>query len=158
MSAQILVVGQLPPPVHGSNVMTERFVTALREIGYNPLLVQKNFSKKPEEVDTFSCRKIFRAPMIILRLIRKIVSHNPDLCVYFLSLGPMSFLFDALLLMLVRLFGIPYVLYIHGVGVRRLETGSGFLCRWFFHATVPYSAGALILGERLKVDVLPYIL
>lgn len=157
MSAQILVVGQLPPPVHGSNIMTERFVTALRDVGYKPLLLQKTFSKREEEVNIFSYRKVIKAPLIILRLIRKIVSHNPRLCVFFLSLGPMSFLFDAVLLMLIRLFGIPHILYIHGVGVRRLDTDSGFLCRWIFRATVPYSAGALVLGERLKDDVLPYI-
>ena len=153
MSAKLLVIGQLPPPVHGSNIMTERFVQSLRKIGYQVFLVQKTFSRRQEEVGRFSIIKIFRIPSITLRLLQQIMIERPDLCFYFISVKPPSFFIDAFFLFIIKLLEIDYVLYIHGRGLLKLCTESRLFARFIAKKTLSNSLGGLILGERLKNDV-----
>ena len=45
MKEKILVVGQLPPPYHGSNVMAKVMLEALEKEGYQVIFIDKSFSK-----------------------------------------------------------------------------------------------------------------
>ncbi len=50
----VLIVGQLPPPVHGSNVMTELFMQSMEKIVQKVTIIEKKFSKQQEEVGTLT--------------------------------------------------------------------------------------------------------
>ena len=60
MSAKILIVGQFPPPIHGSNIMTKRFYDSLKKLGYQVSIVEKTFSRKIEEVEKVTVKKLFK--------------------------------------------------------------------------------------------------
>lgn len=154
---KILIVGQLPPPVHGANVMTLHFITALQQIGHKVKLVQKSFSRNMAEVQEVSLRKIAKVPVIAFNLILAIKKGKPDLCFYIISMGLTAFLVDALFILILRLFRVPYVLYCHGQGLNKLGTGNSILIRLVFSQTVGRGVGALVLGERLKEDLTPYL-
>jgi glycosyltransferase involved in cell wall biosynthesis len=147
------VVGQLPPPVHGSNVMTELFMSSLNKQGYDAYIVEKTFSKRPDQVGKISISKFIKIPILAFRLIVSLAKKKPDLCFFFISLGITSFLVDALLLMVLRLFKIEYVLYIHGVGFEKLSANSGTFVNFVVRKTLSGALGALVLGERLKPDI-----
>ncbi len=125
MKHKLLIIGQLPPPVHGSNLMTELFYNSVKKIGYEVLIIQKNFSKRQEDVGKLSITKILKVPLITANLIYHLVINKPDLCFYFISVKPPSFFVDAFFLLLIRLFGVKYVLYLHGKGLLDLGTKSG---------------------------------
>jgi glycosyltransferase involved in cell wall biosynthesis len=154
---EILIIGQLPPPVHGSNVMTELFMSSLRKQGYDAYIVEKTFSKRPDQVGKISILKFFKIPILIFRLIILLFKKPPDLCFFFISLGITSFLVDALLLIILRLFNVEYVLYIHGVGFEKLCANSGNIVNLMVRKTLSDALGALVLGDRLKPDIRRHI-
>ena len=77
----VLVVGQLPPPVHGSNVMAENLLNLIREMGFRPSLVQKTFSRTVKEVNQLAFRKLLIAPYILFSLLIKIIFFRPNVCI-----------------------------------------------------------------------------
>ena len=157
MSRKILVVGQLPPPVHGSTVMGERFMRALKNNGFETKIVQKTFSKKNEEVGKASLLKLMRVPGHCYRLLKTIRRFKPNLCIYFVTVGITALAVDALLIELLIRCRIPYVLYFHGKGYRKYALGSGKLKRFVVRKTLQRAAGGIVLGEGLKPDVSGYI-
>lgn len=155
--ARILIVAQLPPPVHGSNVMTKLLIDSLCSLGHKPSLVEKCFSRSQEDVGKFSFSKILKIPQLIIGLLRQVYKSKPDLCIYFISLGVSSFLVDAILLAILRSLRIKYLLYSHGVGMQKLHERSGALLRPIVRKSCVGALGALILGERLKSDLTDFL-
>lgn len=150
---KILVVGQVPPPVHGSNVMTERFLSALKDNGICGNLLEKNFSRKLDQVGKFSLGKLLKVPGLCQGLLCRIRYEKPDLCVYFISVSICSLLVDCLLLFLLRQKKVPYVLYFHGKGYRNFEFKTNFWVGWLIRGALGKALGGLVLGEGLKQDV-----
>lgn len=153
MPFRILVIGQLPPPVHGSNVMTERFMDALAACGYEARIVEKTFSKRMDEVGKASYRKVLKIPDLFRRVAAAAENFRPDFCVYFISVGLQSLLVDCLVLRLLKWRNIPYLLYFHGKGYRAYESARFLQVRGIIHTALRNAAGGLVLGEALKQDV-----
>ena len=153
MSAKILIVGQLPPPYHGSNVMAKIFYSSLLRLGYTVSIGEKTFSQKMDEVGKFSVKKILRSQAIVFKVIRNFVTSRADLCFYFISLKPPSFYVDVFFLFLLRLIGTKTVLYVHAKGFQKFSKKSP-LMRWLLKSPLfSASAGALILGKKVKKDI-----
>jgi len=150
---KLLIIGQLPPPHHGSNVMTEIFIKSLKNLGCNITIVEKTFSNRIEDVRKLSILKIFKIPVITSLLIYRLVRNKYDLCFYFLSTKPPSIFVDAFFLFIIRMFRIKYVLYLHAKGLIDLNMKIVWPLRSFVKKTISLSLGALVLGERLKVDL-----
>lgn len=153
MIPYILIVGQLPPPVHGSNVMTGRFMQALTANGYDCGIVEKNFSRTMSEVGKASPGKLLRVPGLYWRVLSSVRLRKPDVCVYFITVGLSSLLVDCLILRLLQKEDIPYVLYFHGRGYRNYESPRFFPVRGLVHSVLRNALGGLVLGERLKEDI-----
>jgi glycosyltransferase involved in cell wall biosynthesis len=153
MIDNILVVGQLPPPVHGSNVMTERFMDALAANKLSPVIVGKRFSTRLDEVGKISLKKIFQIPSLFFRVRNAILSSKPKYCVYFISVGLSSLLVDCLILYEMRRMKIPYILYFHGMGYRNYESSKQKIIKKIVVSAVCKALGGIVLGELLKDDV-----
>ena len=69
MKGKILVVGQFPPPFHGSNVMAKLTVTTLEREGYQVIFIDKSFAKSIDTIGRPSLRKIIRIPVLHLSLL-----------------------------------------------------------------------------------------
>ncbi|MGQ9689618.1 MAG: glycosyltransferase family 4 protein, partial [Desulfobaccales bacterium] len=154
---RLLIVGQLPPPVHGSNVMAELLWQSLQSLGYQVEMVQKTFSRDMREVERFSFRKLLRIFTISARLVQALQSFKPGVCIYFNTVKFRALVIDALFLFILRLFRVPYILYSHGKGLRTLGDSANPLKRFVVRGAIAQSAGALVLGERLKADFRPYL-
>ncbi|PKN51545.1 MAG: hypothetical protein CVU55_11395 [Deltaproteobacteria bacterium HGW-Deltaproteobacteria-13] len=151
MIENILIVGQLPPPVHGSNVMTQLIFDSLINIGCEVSIVQKTFSRNQKEVGQISARKILKIPVIFYQLLGALQRKHPDVCVYFISIGLSSLIVDLLFLLLLRLFKTHVVIYVHGKGFKQYQGNiSGYVLNLIFSKLL----GALILGDRLSSDLL----
>ena len=153
----VLIVGQLPPPVHGSNVMTELFMQSMEKIVQKVTIIEKKFSKQQEEVGTLTLLKVTKVPGLILKFLWQLIKNKPDVCFYFISVSSFSLVFDALLIALIRLFGVQYILYCHGKGFRELELRAGSHMRYVAKFVLTGALGGLVLGEKLKHDVNHYL-
>lgn len=113
---RFLIVGQVPPPYHGSNVMTKVFNDALDELGWRHQLVNKRFSLDIAEVGRFRWGKIFRFARIYYSFLRWVIVYKPDLVVYFISSKVFGLIPDAILIGTAHLLGKRTLLYVHGRG------------------------------------------
>jgi glycosyltransferase involved in cell wall biosynthesis len=133
--------------------MTRLFMQTLQKLGHKAAIVEKNFSKQQEEVGNVTILKAVKVPGLVLKLLRQLITDKPDICFYFISMGSISFLFDALLIALLRLFGVEYILYCHGKGFRKLERKSGPLMRYVVKFVLAQALSGLVLGDRLKAGL-----
>jgi glycosyltransferase involved in cell wall biosynthesis len=153
MKSVILVIGQLPPPVHGTNVMTRRFMEALAVHGYSSALVDKRFSTSTQEVEKLMPKKILKIPSLFFRLIRAIQIFKPQLCVFFISVGWITLLIDSMLAFILLFRRVPYVLYFHGAGYRNYERHSNPLFKAIVRRVLQNASGGIVVGRNLKSDV-----
>jgi len=103
MKDKIIVIGQLPPPYHGSNVMAKAMLSALKTEGYQINFINKSFAKSIETLGKPSLRKILRVPVLAIEILIACLFKRPAMCIYFIAVGKSAFLVDALLLFLIRL-------------------------------------------------------
>lgn len=154
MKYQLLVIGQLPPPNHGTNLMTKIFIQSLKNLGHTTTIVEKTFSKRIEEVGKSSILKIFKIPLITSKLFYHLFRKKYNLCFYFLSIWPPSIFVDAFFLFIIKMFRVKYVLYLHAKGLIDLNEKIVLPpLRSFVKKTILNSLGAMVLGERLKRDI-----
>jgi len=157
MAIEFLVIGQLPPPVHGSNVMTDRFLNGLVKIGFNVSIVEKKFSARQNEITKITIGKILKVPRIGLEIVVQILLKRPKFCFYFISVQPPAIYVDALFLFILRILKIEYILYLHGKGLSNLSKKSTGLKKYIVDRTLSRAFGGLVLGDRLKSDIDPFI-
>jgi len=133
--------------------MTEMFIKSLKNLGCNITIVEKTFSNKIEEVRKLSISKIFKIPVITSRLIYCLVRNKYDLCFYFLSVKPPSIFVDAFFLFIIIMFRIKYIPYLHAKGLIDLNEKIGWPLLSLVKKAISLSLGAIVLGERLKLDL-----
>lgn len=152
---RIAVVSQVPPPVHGSTVMTQELLSALSRLGHSAVLVDRRFSSDVASIGKLSIRKAFSGISLVWRAFRISWRGRPDCVVLFLTNRPASFLSDLLVLSAFRLNRVPVVHYVHTVGFRRLAARGRVWERAV--AYVLGSAQAIVcLGPSLADDILPW--
>jgi len=152
MRLKVLIIGQFPPPFHGSNVMAKLTVSALNNLGYQIIFVDKHFAKSIETIGKPSIRKIIRIPVLAMEIIIACIFKRPKICIYFIACGKSAFLIDAFLLMLVRFCRIPYILRFGGKGFYKLQNVN-FIWRFLVSHTLSKALGGIVLGQTVKRDV-----
>ena len=148
----LLVISQVPPPVHGSTVMTEVFLGSLDRLGLDWTLVDRRFSTRIDEVGTVTIRKALAALGLIGRLTKAIVNKNPTAIVFFCTTRTFSFLMDWMLSEIIMITRIPLVNYIHTEGYRHLADKNLFL-RFMVRRMLGGASQTVCLGPSLYADV-----
>jgi glycosyltransferase involved in cell wall biosynthesis len=152
-SIKNLIIGQLPPPIHGSNIMTKVFLQTLKNIGCQTFIVQKNFTSRQEKIGKFSIFKVIKIPIILLKIGKAIISYRPLFCFYFISVKYPTFLIDAFFLFFIKVLKVKCVLYIHGQIMFNIGSSSSKLIKFIVRKVFSAAFGVIILGENLRKDV-----
>ena len=152
MPKKILIVAQLPPPYHGSNVMAKNMLDTLQKEGYEVVFIDKSFSKSIEMIGRISLRKLLRVPILTLEILIACLFKRPIVCIYFIALGKIAFLLDAFLLFLLRLCRLPYILRFGGKGFYNLQNESSFW-KFLVSCTLSNALGGIVNSVPLKWDV-----
>jgi glycosyltransferase involved in cell wall biosynthesis len=150
---KLLIVGQLPPPYHGSNVMAEFFISSLIKLGFKVAIAEKAFSKTLLEMGSYSLRRFIRAQVIFFKIIRILITTRPKLCFYFISIKPPSIYLDMIFLLLLRILKAKTILYIHGQGFKKISEQFPLVKFFFKNPKISALKGALVLCEKLKKDI-----
>lgn len=152
---RVVVVGQIPPPVHGSNVVCQELVASLRRTGHEVELVDKGFSKNLEQVGHGSVHKVAKVPSLLKRALGATKS-GESLVVYFTGVTPGSFMVDALCLSLLRRQqDVSVILYVHAVGFRRLAE-RGPVWRRVVKNMLGNASLVVALSPTLTRDISPW--
>jgi hypothetical protein len=106
----VVVISQLPPPVHGSTLMTRAFLDALDTKSIPWRLIDRRFSRTIGEIGRFSPRKVAEGLGLILRLGGAVARRRPQVVVLFATTRSFSFLIDWAVSELLGSFRVPVIL------------------------------------------------
>ena len=152
----VVVISQLPPPVHGSTLMTRLFLDVLDTQAVPWRLIDRRFSRTIGEVGRFSPRKIVQGIALILRLGGAVARRRPRVVVLFATTRSFSFLVDWMLSELLRAFRVPVILYVHTVGFSALaQRGKSWRCA--VRRLLGSAEAVVVLSESLAWDVEAFI-
>ncbi|MEV7932680.1 glycosyltransferase [Curtobacterium sp. NPDC089185] len=151
----MIVISQVPPPTHGSTIVTKILLEILAESNVPVRLVDRRFSRSVAEVGSFSLRKILAVPSIVLRLMGAVVS-RPAMCIFFCTNRPFSFLVDVLLGEVLRMFKVRTINYVHTSGYADLAA-RGSVWRYLVRRLLSNGVRTVCLAESLKVDIKPFV-
>jgi glycosyltransferase involved in cell wall biosynthesis len=152
ISHKILYIMQLPPPVHGSNIMNQYVHDSeLLNQHFVTDLVNLSFSKSSSDIEKFTVQKFLKVGYYAFLIIRKIIAFKPDL-IYF-TMAPRGFAFyrDSLYILILKVFRQNIVLHMHGKGISRTANKyfiNKLICRILFKKLHTIS-----LSEQLTQDV-----
>lgn len=150
------MISQLPPPIHGSTVMTKTFLRALDAIGHDWHLVDRRFSTSMAEVGKFSLRKLTSAAWMPFRVARSMLTFKPDIVVFFATNRTFSFLVDWVLSEVLRWFPTRRINYLHTVGFEILADRNRVLA-WMVARLLGSAHTTVCLGPTLAKDVTRWI-
>jgi glycosyltransferase involved in cell wall biosynthesis len=153
---RIVVIGQLPPPIHGQNVMTRTFLQALTDLGHEWSLVDRRFSTSVAEVGAFSLRKVFSGAWMPFRLVATMFRCRPQVVIFFATNRTFSFLVDWGLSELLRFFRARTVFYLHTVGFEALAD-RGRPWAWLVKRLFANSDTVVTLGPSLASDITRWV-
>lgn len=115
---KILLLAQLPPPVHGASMMN-KYIKDSEKINaaFNARFLPLSFAEKIDDIGKLSLKKIFLMIGFCFKLVKAIVKTKPDL-VYF-TIAPFggAFYRDALFVLIIKLFRKKIVFHLHGKGI-----------------------------------------
>jgi glycosyltransferase involved in cell wall biosynthesis len=153
---EVVVISQLPPPVHGSTLMTRTLLDALDTHSIPWRLIDRRFSRAIGDIGRFSPRKVAQGLGLILRLGGTVARRRPRVVVLFATTRPFSFLIDWVLSEVLRAARVPVILYLHTVGFSALaQRGCGW--RHAVGRLLGSAKGIVVLGESLAWDVETFI-
>lgn len=151
----VIVISQVPPPVHGSTLMTQTFLRTLDSLGFSWFLVDRRFSRSVEQVGRFGFGKVFAAVGLWFRLAAAIMNRRPKVVVFFATTRKFSFLVDWALSELLRLTRVKTVLYLHTIGYSELAQ-QGRMWPWLVLRLFGSAFEVVVLDDSLAWDVRPF--
>lgn len=148
---RLLLLVQLPPPIHGVTVMNREILKSeLLAARFDIEVLPLAFSTSLQDLNRPSARKIGRMLDTCVRLAHALVARRPD-AVYF-TLSPIgnAFYRDCALVAIMKLLGVPRIYHLHGKGIRERMGAPWWrqLYRWAFR-----DAWVIHLGERLVAEL-----
>ncbi len=149
---RILIYGQLPPPQHGSNIMTLTLFKALERLGYRVKVSNKRFSKQIHEVNRISLVKFLRFFSVLWKYNRDLIRFQPDLIVFFISATRIGLFVEGIFTAFTNIFHFPYVLYIHNNGHKTIYR-KGSVGRWIVRRVFDRAKACIVLGKVFERDI-----
>lgn len=149
---KVAVISQLPPPLHGSTVMTRHLLDSISRLSHTAELVDRRFSRDVGEVGKIRARKFTSAISLFMRLWRALRS-TPDCVVFFTTNRPASFVVDVTLCFLLRRARVPVIHYVHTSGYTALAD-KGWPWRHMTKYMLRTAAMAVTLSDQSCDDLI----
>lgn len=146
------IIGQLPPPVNGSNLITKILSETLKQNKYEVVLIDKRFSSSVLDVGRPSFKKVLKIPSFWWRIHRAAKNKQVNKFIYFSTSSPISFLIDTVGFFILRLHRKKIVQYLHTNGYHLLGDRN-----FFFRKLVQFqfssSAVVVCLSKELGANI-----
>ena len=147
----ILFITPLPPPVHGSAMVSQyRKDSELIRGEFDCDFVNLSTSRRMDEIGKGGAKKLLRFAGSFFLLFYKLLLHRYDLCYLAITCHGVGLLKDAPFVLLCKLFGRKVVIHQHNKGM------SGCIDRWPYRWLIPYiykRARVILLSWHLYPDI-----
>jgi glycosyltransferase involved in cell wall biosynthesis len=146
----LLIIAQLPPPVHGASVVNEsvvksRVLADSFDVEFIPIDVAKDLS----DLRKFGLAKVWRSLRILCNIVLAVVRFRPVLA--YLTLAPSGYAFyrDFIFVLSLKILRVPRVFHLHGRGMRGESRGRvfGFFARFLFKGATVIHLSPLLLDD-----------
>ena len=147
----ILFITPLPPPVHGSAMMSQ-YIKESKLINeeFDCDYVNLSTSRRMDEIGKKSLLKTVRFVWTYCIVLGKLMCHRYDLCYLAITCHGIGFLKDAPFVLLCKLFGKKIVIHQHNKGM------AGDVERWPYRWLLPWvyrNTKVILLSWRLYPDI-----
>lgn len=148
---RILFIAPLPPPVHGS-AMVSRQIRESRAINgaFRCDWVNMSTSRRMDEIGRTTLAKPFRFAGAFLKTFWKLMTHRYDLCYLAITCHGKGFLKDAPFVLLCKLFGRKIIIHQHNKGMANCVDRRPY--RWLLPLCYK-NATVILLSWNLYPDI-----
>ena len=144
---RILFIAPLPPPVHGSAMVSQYIKDSELIRGeFDRDFVNLSTSRRMDEIGKGGAKKLLRFAGSFFLLFYKLLTHRYDLCYLAITCHGMGFLKDAPFVWLCKMFGCKVLIHQHNKGM------SNCIDRWPYRWLIPY------IYKRTRVMLLSWYL
>ena len=151
MKQRVLFIAPLPPPVHGSSMVSKYIKeSTLIQESFDCDFVNLSTSRTMDEIGKGGLKKIFRFIGSLCSLLGKLLTCRYDLCYIAITCHGMGFLKDAPFALLCKLFGRKLLLHQHNKGMSR--DCNQWPYRWLM-PLVYRNATVMLLSWNLYEDI-----
>jgi len=149
---RVLVVGQLPPPIHGQAVMIERLVRAKFE-DFELIHVPMHFSRSIPEVGRFRPHKLVKLVAVVARIWWQRIRKRPRILLY-PPAGPnrVAMYRDFAILLACRWMFDATIFHFHAGGLSQLSPGLNRFERALFRRAYGRPSAGVVLSKRNPQD------
>lgn len=149
--SKILMIAPLPPPIHGSAMMT-RYIKDSKLINEKFKLdwVNLSTSRAMTEIGKKSPKKIFRFIYSYIKTLLKLCTHRYNICYIAITCHGDGFLKDAPFALMCKLFGYKLIIHQHNKGMA--QDVNKPLYRFLFKKVYKNSK-VILLSKRLYPDI-----
>ena len=148
---RILFVAPLPPPVHGSAMVSQYIKDSkLLNEQFDCDFVNLSTSRRMDEIGKGGVKKLLRFAGAYLAVLWKLMTHRYDLCYLAITCHGMGFLKDAPFVLLCKLFGRKVMIHQHNKGMSR------YVDRWPYRWLLPLvyrNTRVMLLSWYLYPDI-----
>ena len=151
---RVLVLGYLPPPIHGPAITFQALLRSSFSERFDVSFVNLNVVRDYRELEVFHWRKLARLGRIIGLELWHLTSQRFDFALYPISINRNAFLKDAFLLAIVRAFRVPIVLCGLGNNLPEFRNQSPHWLRCVIDWTIRGAMAATVPGKNLRFNFL----
>lgn len=147
----VLIITPLPPPVHGSAMMSQyiKDSKAINE-SFDCEYVNLSTSRRMDEIGKRSIKKVFRFIGSYFTVVGKLFTHHYDACYLAITCHGIGFLKDAPFVLLCKLFGRKVIIHQHNKGM------SNDVNHWPYRWLLPLvykNTTVILLSWKLYPDI-----
>lgn len=149
---RLLMIGQLPPPIHGPSMINELIVSSEKiKTEIDIIVIPIRMTKTVGAIGKLQLRKIVASASIYFKLIRALIRRDIDAVYLTASVNGFAMFRDLGIVLICRFFSVRRVLHIHMLGLRQRYIASS-IAR-FAYKLMFDQAAIVHLSERLYADV-----
>ncbi|MGA2139362.1 MAG: glycosyltransferase [Verrucomicrobiia bacterium] len=154
---RVLVLGYLPPPIHGVSIAYQALLRSPFARQFDVSFMNLNVVRDYRELEVFHWRKLARLGRLIGTEWWRLTSQGFDFAFYPISVNRNAFLKDALMLAIVRAFRVPVVLYGHGNNLPEFRDQSPRWLQRVIDWTIRGAVAATVPGRNLRFNFLGHL-
>jgi glycosyltransferase involved in cell wall biosynthesis len=146
----VILVGPLPPPIHGVTISTQRLLSSPLREKLDLRHLDTSDHRSMETVGAVDIRNVTLGLASYWDLLRLCLARRPDAVYVPISQTALGFLRDSIYLLLPKLFGAAIVIHLRGGHFGRFYAGTNALMRWYIDLSMRCVERVIVLGEVFK--------
>jgi glycosyltransferase involved in cell wall biosynthesis len=147
----VILVGPLPPPIHGVTISTQRLLNSSLRETLDLRHLDTSDHRPMETVGTLDIRNVTLGLASYWNLLKLCLAKRPAAVYVPISQTALGFIRDSVYLLVPRLlFGASVVIHLRGGHFGRFYTGSNALMRWYIDLTMRCVERVIVLGRVFK--------